>query len=179
MWQHSPVPYISTTSSVFLTIFCRWLPHCFSPWSCTLLQSWRIQLYEPNQGWAPTAPQSSLSCVSASLPRQPSRPRTPFQLSSVLMQSAMERQMMAHYPFILLCQYSSLKYFSFCPRVIMVTKLLSYRERALSGGWRRGEAAAHFSPDGLRVRWRPSAIMQPHGLAETARKTGLGQQVFP
>lgn len=171
MWQHSPVPCISTTFSVFLNIFCHRLLHSFSSWSYTLLQPRRIQLCEPNQGWAPTAPHRSLSCVSATLLRQPSRHCTPFWLSSVLMPSTMERQMMAYYPFIPLCQYSSLKYFSFCPRVIMVTKLISYTERALSGGWRRQEAAAHFSHDGLGVRWRASAILQPHGLAETARKS--------
>lgn len=149
MWQHSPVPSISTTLSVFLSIFCHQLPHSFSSWCCTILQS-RIQSYEPKQGRAPTAPNRSLTCVSAALLRQPRGYRTPLCLLSVLMQSAMERHLrpFIHPPL----SVQLFEVFLFLSRVIMVTKLISYTERALSGEWRRQEAAAHFSHDGLGDR---------------------------
>lgn len=83
------------------------------------------------------------------LVRQPSRYCMPLQLSRVLKQSAMERHKMPFiHPLLSTCL---LEVFIFLSQSHYghYSKLISYMDRALSAGWRRQEAAAHFSRDGF------------------------------
>lgn len=76
----------------------------------------------------------------------------PLQLSRVLKQSAMERHKMPFiHPLLSMCL---LEVFIFLSQSHYghYSKLISYMDRALSAGWRRQEAAAHFSRDGFM--WR-------------------------
>lgn len=92
LWLQSPAPYIATTFPVFLNIFCHESPHCMFP--SRLHTQPRAPAAragaEASARSAHSAPQASYLRPAALL-SQRSGNRTPLQLSSVLVQSAMER----------------------------------------------------------------------------------------